>query len=47
MNKKLGTPEKEVIRNFNKLQKALEVLRLVMEQMPKSKGGETRFGSPL
>ena len=33
MSKKLGPPEKEVIPKFDKLQKALEVLKLVIEQM--------------
>ena len=47
MNKKLGSPEKEVICNYDKLQKALEVLKLVMEQMPKSKGRETGLNSLL
>ena len=47
MSKKLGPPEKEVIPKFDKLQKALEVLKLVIEQMQKSKGGETELDSLL
>ena len=33
--------QKEEKRNFNALQKALEALRLAMEQLPKPNGRET------
>ena len=39
--------QKEEKRNFNALQKALEALKLAMEQLPKAQGGETGLDSLL
>jgi hypothetical protein len=47
MTEKQGGEPKKEKRNFNALQKALEALKLAMEQIPKPQGGEPGLESLL